>query len=245
MHLRRPGSHVVGDGQRARPFLRNHFAAHRGQQRLRIFVRDWQYRDLLNHLALADGEALGIFGGADAWRERIARIISVLDASALYSVFRAVGPFWEYVAGNIAIVGRIGVDDAALGSMLIGDFRLDTAPAASVTRNHDRALYRNAHAIELIVVIAHAVVHIDQRAGYVSVGGVGVVGRKLLLRLARGRIARDRRLLQLGAIVCGRDQFKHALFGRGKENVKGLNLRVEAPRLELGQHPLGVVFVIR
>src|SRR5689334_17443743 len=40
-------------------------------------------------------------------------------------------------------------------------------------------------------------------------------------------------------------QLKHALFGSGKEHVKGFNLRVKPPGLELRENPLGILLVIR
>ena len=42
----------------------------------------------------------------------------------------------------------------------------------------------------------------------------------------------------------GLDQFERALFRRREEHVEGFDLRVQAPLLELRQHPLGVVLVV-
>src|SRR5881394_4162211 len=67
------------------------------------------------------------------------------------------------------------------------------------------ALYRNAATIEFFVVIAHAVVHIDERRGDVSVGGVSVIRGKLFGLLIRSGILRHRGLLQLCHKFRGRD----------------------------------------
>ena len=42
----------------------------------------------------------------------------------------------------------------------------------------------------------------------------------------------------------GLHQFEEPLFGRREEHVEGLDLRVEAPLLELGEHPFRVVLVV-
>src|SRR5439155_1378470 len=63
--------------------------------------------------------------------------------------------------------------------------------------------------------------------------------------LARRRVARQRRLLQLRHELGRRDQLHHALFGRGKQNVERLDLRVEPEALELREDPFGVGLVVR
>ena len=54
----------------------------------------------------------------------------------------------------------------------------------AVARDDDLALDVDAELVELLVVLGHAVVHVDETAGDVAVGRVGVVGRQLLGRLA-------------------------------------------------------------
>ena len=117
--------------------------------------------------------------------------------------------------------------------MLARDFGLDAAPTRTVARNHDRALDRDSQAIELLIIFAIAVVHVHQRRGYVSIDGIGVVGRKLLGGLVAGGIDCQDRFLQLG-LKSGRLQhFNHANLRRGKQNVEALDLRVESPLFEL------------
>ncbi len=179
-----------------------------------------------------------------AGRERIAGIVGVHDAAALHAVGgteRAVGIM---LALEEAVVARVGVDDAADRAVLGGDLGLDAAPRAAVAGDDDGSLDRDAHALQLFVVFAHAVVHIDERAGDVAVFGVGVVGGQLLGGLRRRGIDSDRRLLQLGGELRGLEHLELALFRRRKEHIEGLDVRVEAEFLELGEHPLGVVLVV-
>ena len=179
MRLCRPrtATHVVGDRQTSRPFLRRDFAIHGGKQRLRVFVRNRQHGNLLNHFAFADGEALGILGGAHSGCERIARIVGVLNASTLHTFFGPVGAFGINIACSVSVVCRIGVDDATLGSVFVRNFGFDPAPSTAIAGDDDRVLHRDAHAFELVVVIAHSIVHVHERTGYVAVAGVGGVRR--------------------------------------------------------------------
>ena len=124
------------------------------------------------------------------------------------------------------------------------NFGLDAAPARSVARDHDCAFDGNAHAVEFVVVFAIAIVHVDERGGDVSVGGVGVVGGELFGGLVRCGVDRQNWFLQFGAELRGGDQFQDALFRRGKQYVEGFDLGVESPFFEAGEDPFGVVFVV-
>ena len=97
------------------------------------------------------------------------------------------------VALRVAVVGGIRIDDAADRAVLVRELGLEPAPAAAVARDDDLALHVDAAPLELLVVIRHAVIDVDELAGDVAVGAVDVVGRQLPVR-ARGGIAGDRRL---------------------------------------------------
>ena len=124
---------------------------------------------------------------------------------------------------------RIGIDEAADRAVLGRDLGLDAAPGIAVARDDDRALDRDAHALELLVVVRDAVVDVDQRRGDVAVDRVGVVGGQLLGLLVGGGIDGQRRLLQLGGELRGLDQFDDALFRRGKEDVEGFDAARRGP----------------
>ena len=69
-------------------------------------------------------------------------------------------------------------------------------------------------------------------------------GRQLLRLLIRGRVTRNRRLLQLRDKLSRRRHLQHAQLRRGIKHFKILDVRVQSKALELGQDPLGVFFVI-
>ncbi len=190
-------------------------------------------------------ETLCVFRGADSGRERIAGIERhIHHAAALYAVAWAPGAVGENVALSVAVVCRIGVDEAADRAMLGRNFGLDAAPGISIARDGNRSLDRDAHARQLLVVIRSAVVDVHQRRGNIAVTRVGVVGGKLFRLLVGGGIDGQRRLLQLGGEFCGLEQFDDAHFRGGKQHVESFDVGVEAPLLEFGQHPLRVVLVI-
>jgi hypothetical protein len=57
------------------------------------------------------------------------------------------------LALEVAVVLRVGVDDAADGALLRGDLRLDAAPASAVARDDDLALHVDAEPLEALVVV--------------------------------------------------------------------------------------------
>ncbi len=145
---------------------------------------------------------------------------------------------------NVAVVGGIGINEAADGAMLGGNLGLDAAPGIPVARDYDCALDGDAHAVEFFVVIRDAVVDVNQRSGDVAVGGVGVIGGQLFGLLVGSGIDGQHRFLEFGGEFRGFDQFDDSNFWSGKENVETFDVGVQAPFLEFGEHPLGIVFVI-
>src|ERR1039458_207846 len=75
-------------------------------------------------------------------------------------------------------------------------------------------------------------------------GRGSLIGRQLLGDLIGGRIASDRRLLQLGSELGRLDHFDDALFGRRKKHLEGFDVRVKSPFFELGEDPVRIVFVV-
>ena len=73
VHLRVAGE-VIRDRERAAPVGRRDRARHRAQQRQRVAVRDREHRDLRQRRGVLHREALRVFRGADAGRERIAGV---------------------------------------------------------------------------------------------------------------------------------------------------------------------------
>src|SRR5262245_8933459 len=104
--------------------------------------------------------------------------------------------------------------------MLSGDLRFDTAPSGTVARDDDRPFDGYAEAIELFVVLAVAVVDVDERARDIAIGGVGVVSEKLFAGLIRCWIDGQDWLLHLGLERLGREHFEDSFFRRGEENLE-------------------------
>ena len=174
---------------------------------------------LVRVTASLERQALGVLGGADAGRQRVAGINRhVHDAAALHAVLGTAGPCGKDFALEVAVVVRVGIDEAADGAVLGRHLGLDAAPRTAVARDHDGALDGDAQAVELLVVVGHAVVDVDQRRGDVAIDRVGVVGGQLLVVLARRW---DRRRTagsaSLAVNVRGLDQFqRRAPWGWGR-----------------------------
>ena len=178
------GSEVIRDRQPAAPVGGHDGPRQRREQRLRIRVRDRHHRNPGQRRRVLDGEPPGVRGRADAGGQWIARIDRhIHDAAALRPVgwtHRAVG---KYLARAESVISGIGVDETTDGAVLSGDLGLDAAPRFTVACDDDRALHRNAVALQDVVVLWPAVIHVDERAGDVAVDRVGVIGRKLFVLL--------------------------------------------------------------
>src|SRR6185312_2478810 len=88
-----------------------------------------------------------------------------------------VGAFGVRVALKIAIVARVGINDAAYGAMLPGHARLDAAEARAVTRNDDPAANIDSALFEDVVIGGESVVYVNQRRGDIAAAGVRVIRR--------------------------------------------------------------------
>src|SRR6267154_2422153 len=234
MNFRGAGANVIGDAQAAAPSVRSYAAGQCREKRLGIRIRNRQDRDFRNCRSVFDLQALGVFGCANARGERVTGIKRhVGDAAALDAIGRAVGPGRESLSLDESIFMRIGKYQAADGPVLGRDFGLDTAPGMIVASDDNLSLDRYAQAIELLVVFRDAVVDVDQRSAHVAVDGVSVVGGKLLgLLIGRG-ILRNGWFLELSyELRAALDELDEAFLGRGEENVKLFDVRVETELLE-------------
>ena len=245
MRAARSGAEAIGDRQAAAPVGGDGRAGQRREQRLGVPVRDRHHRNLGQRRRIFDRKACGAGSRPDAGRQRIARIDRhVHHAAALRAVGRAHRALRKHVADAVAVVLRIRVDQAADRPVLGGDLRLDAAPRLAVARHDDRAFHRDPVALEHLVVLGPAVVHVDERPGDVAVNRIGVVDRQLFALLIRCRIDGHGRLFEPGGEARRFDQLEHALGGRRKEHAEGFDLGVPAPLLEAGEHPFRVVLVV-
>ena len=127
-------------------------------------------------LSLRDALGVGQVGrGGDAGRGGIAGIDGQeLHGAALHGGVGAVGALGIHVALEVAVVGGVGVDEDALGSVLLGDVDLDAAIVAAVADEDDLVLDADAEGGELLEVGEAAVVGVDDARGDVG-GGDGAV----------------------------------------------------------------------
>src|SRR5580700_9985462 len=129
MHFRGAGPDVVSNGKAAPPAFGSNRPGEGLKQRLRVGVGNWEHWDFGDSGGFFDFEALGVFRGADSGSERITGIIGhVSDAAALHAVGRAIRSGGESFSLYEAIFVRVGINNAADGAMLGGDFGLDAAP---------------------------------------------------------------------------------------------------------------------
>ena len=184
---------AIRDRQSAAPCFGNDRAGDRRKQRQRIAIGNRYHGNRCGRRSVFDRQTLRIRGRADARRERIAHELGrILHAAALHAFTRTQTTLRIRFPGRVAVVTRIGINDAADRAMFGGDFRLDSAPRVSVARDNDRALHRNSVASERFVIFGNAVVHVDERPSHVAIGGIRVVGRKLFRLLIRRRIFAER-----------------------------------------------------
>ena len=128
--------------------------------------------------------------------------------------------------------------------MFVSQLRLEAAPAAAVTCDHDPAFHADAVAVEFFIVVRHALVGIDQIAGHVTVRAVHEVGRQCILCPARRAIAVHRGFVQARGELRRRDQLQRLFFGRGIKHVKCFDLRLPTPLAKLFEHELGIGLVV-
>src|SRR5260370_37290150 len=92
MNFRRAWAYVVGHAEATAPLCRSHAAGQRREQRLRVGIRNRQNRNLGDRGGFFDLQALGVFRGANARRERVTWIVRhVRNAAPLNSIGRAEG----------------------------------------------------------------------------------------------------------------------------------------------------------
>ena len=239
--LRRTRAHLVGDRQRATPGFRHDRSTQCGEQGLGVAIGDRQHRDLHDRRRRRPFDSRGVGRCAGAHRQRVAgRHRQVEHTAALHAVLRTPRASGINVALRVAVVARVGVDDAADRALLGRQLGLDAAPRAAITRDDDRAAHRDAAPVEFLVVGRHSVVHVDQRRGDVTFARIRVVRRKLLGALRGRGIVRDDRLFELRHETRWLDQLDPTFLRRREKHAILLDLRVPAVRRELVAQPLGV-----
>ena len=169
MHLRAARPDVVGDRQPALEGRGRRRAGQALEQRLRLAVGDRRRGDARQVLRVLRRQPRRPRDRRLARRQRIARVVEdVLDRAALDPVSRAPRPLRVDGALLEPVVGRIGVDQHALGAALLGLLRLDAAERAAVADEHDLVLDADAELVERRVVLRQPVVRVHDVAGHVA-----------------------------------------------------------------------------
>ncbi len=171
-------SEVVGEGKRALPAMGNVGAVQRFENGRCILIGERVGGDG----GYVDGEfdALGvgeIGRGGYAGGLGVAGIDGQeLDGAALDAGGGTEGAFGIGVAAKVAVVGGVGVDEDALGSVLLRDVDLDAAEVGSVADEDDLVFDADAEAGEFFEVGEGAVVGVDDRGGDVAGGRESIEG---------------------------------------------------------------------
>ena len=177
MHDGRARADVIGDRQCAAPVGGATWPSKRREEHLGVGIGDGQRGNLQDGGCLGDLQPLGVLGRADARGQRIAGIERhVGDRSALDPMGRAHRAGRIGFIDRIAVIGRIGIDDAADRAMLLREFGLQPAPALAVAGDDDLALDADAEPLQRLVVVLHSVIDVDQAGGNVAVALVCDIG---------------------------------------------------------------------
>ena len=139
--------------ERAAPWFRNYRAGQGGEQGLRIRVGERKCGDFREYFHVAQGQSLCVFRRAHAWSERIARIERhIHHAAPLHAVFRAPRAVRKSVSVEVAIVARIGINEASHRAVFRCNLGFDPTPARPVAGNHNGVFYGDSKTIQLFVV---------------------------------------------------------------------------------------------
>ena len=188
---------VVGDGQPALKAVGRGRTGERGEQLRRVAIGHRQRRDFEDRGRRCTRQPPGHAGDrAHSGRRRIAGVgRHVGDRAALDAERRARAALGVNVAVAVAVLLRIGIDDAADRAMLLRQLGLEAAPPGTVAGDGDLALHVDPAPGERLIVGGKAVVDVNQRCGDVAVALEGDIRRERVLRVAAGRILWDRRFL--------------------------------------------------
>jgi hypothetical protein len=78
---------------------------------------------------------------------------------------------------SITVIPRIRINDTSDGPMLLSQSRFEAPPAVTVPRDDDLAFHIDAESFQVVVVVRHSVIHINEICGDVAIGAVSGVRR--------------------------------------------------------------------
>ena len=235
---------MIGEGQRALPLAGGLRAGEGSEDGGGVFVGeriDGDGGPVVLQLVGGDAFGVGKIGrGGDAGSLGVAGIDGEeLHGAALDGGGRAPGAVGVDVAAEVAVVGGVGVDEDAFGSVLLGDVDLDAAEVASVADEDDLVLDADAEFGELLEVGERAVVGVDDGAGDVAGGRGAVEGGEDARVVLEGVAAEFGGVDVLGSgaghelVAGGVEGFDEDLDGLVEEHLVGNDLGLEAGGFEL------------
>ena len=234
---------VILEGQASLEGLGRRRTAERPQHRLGVAVGDRRGGDARQIGRVRGIEPRSAGNRGRAGGERVARVFEdVLDAAALDAVGVLPGAVGEDRALHEAVVLGVGVDDQALGALLLRDLGLHTAEALAVANEHDLARDVDAELLERLVVVGQAVVRVDELAGHVARRRVGVVADHDLVVVA---LPGEARLLIADLALVGRSHRHLDAVGARDVDVVGGTVRIEPVAPEGGEREVEGVAVAR
>ena len=129
MHDRRARPDAIGYRQCAAPIGGRDAAAERVEQHLGVGVGDGKYGNLQDRRGCGDRKPLGVAGRTDARGQRVAGIQRhVGDGAALYAMRRPHRTGGIRRVDPIAVLRRVGIDNAADGTVFCCHFRFNATP---------------------------------------------------------------------------------------------------------------------
>ena len=247
---------VIGEGKRALPVAGRLVAGEGFEDRGGVFVGERIGGDAgLVVLELVGGDAFGVGkseGGGDAGSGGVAGVDGKeLDGATLDGGVGAPGAVGIDVAAEVAVVGGVGVDEDAFGSVVLGDVGLDAAEVFAVTDDDDLVFDADAEFGELLEVGEGAVVGVDDLGGDVTGWGRAVEGGKDAGIVLEGVAA-----ILFGVDVFGGgtghelvagcvEGFDEDLYGSVEENFVGDDLGLETGGFEFVGDVLSGLVVFR
>ena len=148
------------------------------------------------------------------------------------TVFISPGALRVNIAGKVAVVAGIRIDDAADGAVLRSDLRFNASERVAVTHDNDLAAHIDPAARQFLIILLRAVVGVDELSDDVAIHGICVVHRQLFGLLSRSGIFLQSGLFQFCSELLRRGHFQKPGLWRWEENVERFNLGVKTPRAE-------------
>ena len=176
--------------------------------------------------------------GGDIRRGGVARIFEhVLHRAALHARIRPPGAMGIFVALEITIVGRVGIDDDAGSTPLLRQVNLDSAEVHAIAGKNDFSRNTDVHLLQLLEILRAPVIDIHRISCHVTGGRRAVEGGQhtgiilvgIIIHVLPGRSAHENLSLVVGGL-------QKDFQGQIQPRLVGNDLGIETGSLELGRH---------